>query len=35
MVKKDLDQSMIITNKYIKQFWVGLMDGGGSIQINH
>jgi heme/copper-type cytochrome/quinol oxidase subunit 1 len=34
-VKKDCDESIIITNKYIKQFWVGLMDGGGSIQINH
>ena len=22
-------------DKYIKMFWVGLMDGGGSIQVNH
>jgi len=26
-LKKDLD--------YIKKFWVGLMDGNGSIQVNH
>jgi cytochrome c oxidase subunit 1 len=22
-------------NEYIKMFWVGLMDGDGSIQVNH
>ena len=22
-------------NEYIKKFWVGLMDGDGSIQVNH
>lgn len=26
---------MLITNDYIVQFWVGLMDGDGSIQVNH
>lgn len=31
-----LNTTFLITNKeYIKQFWVGLMDGDGSIQINH
>jgi cytochrome c oxidase subunit 1 len=24
-----------INNDYIKMFWVGLMDGDGSIQVNH
>lgn len=24
-----------INNNYIKKFWVGLMDGDGSIQVNH
>jgi hypothetical protein len=24
-----------INNNYVKMFWVGLMDGDGSIQINH
>ncbi len=24
-----------VTSEYIKQFWVGLMDGDGSIQVNH
>lgn len=23
------------TNEYLKKFWVGLMDGDGSIQVNH
>jgi hypothetical protein len=27
--------SLNIDNKYIKIFWVGLMDGDGSIQVNH
>jgi hypothetical protein len=22
-------------NEYVKMFWVGLMDGDGSIQVNH
>lgn len=26
---------MLITNDYIVPFWVGLMDGDGSIQVNH
>nr|NP_803528.1 orf276 [Monoblepharella sp. JEL15]AAO64973.1 orf276 [Monoblepharella sp. JEL15] len=25
----------MITPKYVQQFWVGLMDGDGSIQVNH
>lgn len=27
--------SFIDKNEYIKMFWVGLMDGDGSIQVNH
>ena len=28
-------QNVGIDNNYVKMFWVGLMDGGGSIHINH
>lgn len=24
-----------LSSNYIKKFWVGLMDGDGSIQVNH
>lgn len=29
------EDSKISYNEYIKMFWVGLMDGDGSIQVNH
>ena len=32
-VKSDLENK--VNNEYIKMFWVGLMDGDGSIQVNH
>jgi len=34
---KTLDEvnKIKINNEYIKMFWVGLMDGNGSIQVNH
>lgn len=32
LTKKDINS---IDNEYIKMFWVGLMDGDGSLQINH
>ena len=31
-LKNELDDNY---NEYIKMFWVGLMDGDGSIQVNH
>ena len=30
-----INQEVIEYNEYIKMFWVGLMDGDGSIQVNH
>jgi hypothetical protein len=30
-----LDSSLLINSNYLHKFWVGLMDGDGSIQINH
>lgn len=30
-----IDESKKINDEYIKMFWVGLMDGDGSIQVNH
>lgn len=27
--------SKVSDDEYIKMFWVGLMDGDGSIQVNH
>src|SRR5882757_1699349 len=30
-----LASSIFINNDHIKKFWVGLMDGNGSIQVNH
>ena len=32
---KNLRHNTILYRQYIKQFWVGLMDGDGSIQVNH
>jgi hypothetical protein len=32
-IKKNEDSKEI--DEYIKMFWVGLMDGDGSIQVNH
>ena len=32
-IKCDLENK--VNNEYIKMFWVGLMDGNGSIQVNH
>jgi hypothetical protein len=29
------DDSKVSDDEYIKMFWVGLMDGDGSIQVNH
>lgn len=29
------DDSKVSEDEYIKMFWVGLMDGDGSIQVNH
>jgi hypothetical protein len=29
------DNSKVSDDEYIKMFWVGLMDGDGSIQVNH
>jgi len=29
------DYSKVSDDEYIKMFWVGLMDGDGSIQVNH
>lgn len=29
------DKNLNNHNQYIKKFWVGLMDGGGSVQVNH
>ncbi len=29
------DDSKLSDDEYIKMFWVGLMDGDGSIQVNH
>jgi len=33
-IRKNED-SKISSDEYIKMFWVGLMDGDGSIQVNH
>ena len=33
--KYDMSKSKPNFNEYIKMFWVGLMDGDGSIQVNH
>ena len=30
-----LSNALKLNNEYIKKFWVGLMDGDGSIQVNH
>jgi hypothetical protein len=30
-----LNSSVFCELEYIKKFWVGLMDGDGSIQVNH
>ena len=30
-----LASSIFIKNDHIEKFWVGLMDGDGSIQVNH
>ena len=32
---REVINKMIDYNEYIKMFWVGLMDGDGSIQVNH
>ena len=32
---RDKFYNVTINNEYIKMFWVGLMDGEGSIQVNH
>jgi len=32
-IKKNEDSKE--SDEYIKMFWVGLMDGDGSIQVNH
>jgi hypothetical protein len=29
------DDSKVSEDEYIKMFWVGLMDGDGSFQVNH
>lgn len=34
-IKKDSIINPHLSNDYIKKFWVGLMDGDGSIQVNH
>jgi hypothetical protein len=34
LVEKNVD-SKVSSDEYIKMFWVGLMDGDGSIQVNH
>ena len=34
-LKSDDNNSLINNEEYIKIFWVGLMDGDGSIQVNH
>ena len=34
-LKSDNKSSLINDEEYIKTFWVGLMDGDGSIQVNH
>jgi len=31
----DSESDLFDKAEYIKMFWVGLMDGGGSIQVNH
>jgi hypothetical protein len=32
---KDNTDNKISDNEYLKMFWVGLMEGDGSIQVNH
>jgi hypothetical protein len=32
---KDNKDNKISDEEYIKMFWVGLMEGDGSIQVNH
>jgi hypothetical protein len=34
-VEDGSDDSKVSDDEYIKMFWVGLMDGDGSIQVNH
>jgi hypothetical protein len=34
-IKNDRDKSIKNNSEYLKMFWVGLMDGDGSIQVNH
>lgn len=35
LVIKPSNDLSLLSSEYIKQFWVGLMDGDGSIQVNH
>jgi hypothetical protein len=35
LTSKIINNSKDNENEYIKMFWVGLMDGDGSIQVNH
>lgn len=34
-IKNNNNNNKVSDNEYIKMFWVGLMDGDGSIQVNH
>ena len=35
LISENLENKNSLNNEYLKIFWVGLMDGDGSIQVNH